>query len=104
MAKPVTINGTKFPTKLAAEAECRRMLKGKAGSKVTGRSAEFVEALWYARPDKIALLKGRKIIYFIRHFEREKNFGTMCFHAVLDDGEKIDFSYFKSVDELAKTS
>jgi hypothetical protein len=95
----VVIGGVGYPTKAAAHEECRRILYGgPPGSEITGADAEFASTLLRARSDKIAEIGTRAIVRLIRLMHRHN---TPCFAAELEDGTKLDFSFYKAIEELA---
>lgn len=95
MGMQIVIGGVTFPTKEAAIMHCRMILHREDwDTEVTGDDAAFVEALLYARPDKVAELAGRKIVRYLRKIHRHN---TPCFFAELDDGSLLDISFMKLV-------
>lgn len=105
MPKPLTIAGIRFPSQRAAEAHCRDILyAGAPGTEITGADAEFVEALFCVRPDKVLDLWDRNVIRYLRDWQPEEystNRWSMCFWAELDDGARIDFSFKAAIKLIA---
>jgi hypothetical protein len=99
MKAPVVIGGVRYPTKAAAHEECRRILYGgPPGSQIIGADEEFAMSLLRARRDKIAEIGTRAIVRLIRLKHRHN---TPCFAAELEDGTRLDFSFYKAIEELA---
>ena len=95
MRIPITIGDLSFPSKDAATAHCKEILyRGELGSEITGSDADFVEALLYARPDKVTGMAGRTVVRYLRKMHP---YNTPCFCAELDDGSLLDFSYMKFI-------
>jgi hypothetical protein len=91
----INIGHWSFPTKEAAIGYCRTVLyRSELETEITGEDAEFVEALLYARPDKVAELGGRKVVRYVRKMHRHN---TPCFFAELDDGSLLDISFMKFI-------
>jgi hypothetical protein len=104
VSKPLTIAGIPFASQTAAIARARLILyAGQPGSEITGVDTEFVEALLFARPDKVTELRGRKVSRYLRdwqpkeHADRQWN---LCFWAALEDGPPIDFSFMTAIKML----
>ena len=96
------IGGVLFPTKKAAKERCRTILhRDKMDTEITGEDAVFVEALLYARPDKVAELAGRKVVRYLRKMHRHN---TPCFFAELDDGSLLDISYMKFINAYPRST
>jgi hypothetical protein len=101
MRKPITVAGVEFQTKGDAIKRCRAILyRGGRGSEVVGDDSKFVGALLAARPDKLAEIGTRKIVRYWRDTQPGPLERTRCFWAELDDGEHIDFSLYKAVNNI----
>ncbi|MCK0172062.1 hypothetical protein MWU53_13425 [Aliiroseovarius sp. S1123] len=96
--KPVTIANTTYPSKTAAKADLRRLLaEGGPDDEITNpEDTSKLDELFHARQTKIDELKGRKIV----GWGRENTTVHPCFAALLNTGEKLHFSYPKSLDAL----
>ncbi|RWE30482.1 DUF3223 domain-containing protein [Mesorhizobium sp.] len=95
MGIEIVIGDISFPTKEAAIAHCRAILhRSSLDTEITGNDASFVEALLYARPDKVAELAGRKVVRYLRKMHWHN---TPCFFAELDDGSLLDISFMKFI-------
>ena len=102
MPKPVTIAGMAFPSEQAAIRHCREILdRDQPGTEVTGPDAEFVEALFCVRADKLLNLHGLNVIRYLRDTEPGPLSRTLCFWAELEDGTLVDFSFVTAIDLLA---
>jgi hypothetical protein len=96
------IGGVSFQTKEAAIAHCRAILHRKElDTEITGEDAAFVEALLYARPDKVAELAGRKVVRYLRKMHR---YNTPCFFAELNDGSLLDISFMKLINAYPRST
>jgi hypothetical protein len=89
------IGNETFATKKKAIEKCRSLLhSGGPDNVVIGPKDEaLLSALFHARPQKVAELRGRKIV----GWTREKNPMNANFAAMLDDGNSLHFSYLKSI-------
>lgn len=96
--KPITIAGTDYPSKTAAVVDLRRLLaEGGPDDEITDpEDTAKLDELFHARQIKVKKLEGRKIV----GWGREEGTTTVCFAAILDTGEKLHFSYPKSLDAL----
>ena len=102
MGIEIVIGGVTFPTKEAAKEQYRSILyRDEWGTEITGEDAVFVEALLYARPDKVAELAGRKVVRYLRKMHRHN---TPCFFAELDDGSLLDISYMKFINAYPRST
>lgn len=102
MGIKLEIGGVAFPTKEAFIAHCRAILyRNMMDTEITGEDAVFVEALLYARPDKVAELAGRKVVRYLRKMHRHN---TPCFFAELDDGSLLDISYMKFINAYPRST
>lgn len=100
MPNSLSILGEFFPSQKAAEVPYRELLNsGDTDQLITdGDNVKRLEVLFFARPEKVAELKGRKIT----HWGRVGNTETICFAAFLEDGSHVHFSIKKSVRALAQ--
>jgi len=100
-SKPVTIGGLYFESQKAAKDFARGVLKdGKIGEPIRNlEHVEFLRCLFFSRPEKIAELQGREIIYFKR-IAPSISGESPCFAAQLADGEHLHFSFVESVKAL----
>ncbi len=89
----VRIAGHVFPSKEAAIAHCQAILN-QPELEITGDDAVFVAAILHARPDKVAEMKGRRVVRYVR---RKHRYPTSCFFAELSDGYLLDFSFMKFI-------
>jgi hypothetical protein len=102
MGIEIVVGGVPFQTKEAAVAHCRAILhRDKLDTEITGEDAAFVEALLYARPDKVAELAGRKVMRYLRKMHRHN---TPCFFAELDDGSLLDISFMKLINVYPRST
>lgn len=103
-AKPITIAGKHYATKGAVEDQLSALLRaGGADGAITDlEDIELLSELFHARDNKVGDLKGRTIV----GWGREENAAGQCFAALLNTGERLHFSYPKSLTALyaAKTS
>lgn len=91
----IAIGTFAFPSKTAAIKAFREVLHRDASeTEIVGGDADLVKALFFARSDKVAELKNRKIVRFSR---RVHPHNTPCFFAELDDGSLLDFSFMKFI-------
>lgn len=103
MPIPITIAGRTFATKEAFIEHCQVILhREEPDTDISGDDANFVEAVLFARPDKVAELSGRRVVRYLRKMHRHN---TPCFFAELEDSTLLDFSYMKFVNAYpAKTT
>lgn len=101
MHKPVTIAGIDFPTKQDAIEHCRSILyAGPTGTEVTGCDADFLAVLLAGRPDKVRVIGDRKVVRFWRDVQPGPFQQSNCFYVELDDGERLDFSFYTALDNI----
>ncbi|MEJ5218903.1 hypothetical protein WG622_11655 [Cognatishimia sp. D5M38] len=98
-AKPITLGSTRFKTKTEATNHFRKMLsKGGPNDKILDPlEVEQMSLLFYSREKKVSELGGRTIV----GWGREKTSHGQCFAALLNTGEKLHFSYLKSVSAIS---
>jgi hypothetical protein len=98
----IQLGGVSFPSKGAAIEHCKAILyRGELGSVINGEDAQFVEALFYARPDKVGELGGREIVRYLRKMHRHN---TPCFFAELEDGSLLDFSCMRLINAYPRST
>ena len=100
MPKNVTIGSEAFSAIQSAHQRCKKLLyAGGVNDRITAsKDVALLTALFYSRPEKVAELEGREIV----GWGRVGNHQTICFAAFLDDDSHIHFSFYKSVNALAK--
>jgi hypothetical protein len=82
-----------FDSRAAFRRKAKEVLNSEvSGTLISGEHHDFLDAIFSARPDKVALLDGRKRVAYWRKVHK---FRTVSFHAELDDGALLDFSYMK---------
>lgn len=102
MGIDIVVGGVSFQTKEAAIAHCRAVLyRDELDTEITGEDAAFVEALLYARPDKVAELAGRQVVRYLRKMHRHN---TPCFFAELEDGSLLDISFMKLINVYPRST
>lgn len=97
-SKPITIAEEYFPSLQAVTRRLSALLgAGGIDDPITKpEDTALLHALFHARPEKAAELKGRRIV----GWGRERTNKSPCFAALLDTGEKLHFSYPKSLKAL----
>lgn len=98
-AKPITLGSTRFKTKTAATNHFRKMLnKGGPNDEIFDPlEVEQLSLLFNSREKKVSELGGRTIV----GWGREKTSQGQCFATLLNTGEKLHFSYLKSVSAIS---
>lgn len=94
-AKPITLGSTHFKTITAANNHFRKMLNngGPNDGIFDPLEVEQLSLLFNSRGEKVSELEGRTIV----GWGREKTSHGQCFAALLNTGEKLHFSYLKSL-------
>lgn len=98
-AKPITIANVPYATRSAAECHLSALLAASSDfdDEITDpKDTELLSELFHARTAKVSELAGRNIV----GWGRQKTTVGQCFAALLDTGEKLHFSYPKSLDAL----
>ncbi|WP_412032958.1 DUF3223 domain-containing protein [Nitratireductor aquimarinus] len=102
MKVTVVIGGLTFPSKRDAIEYYKNVLnRYEDGAEIAGVDASAIEALLYARPDKVAEMAGRKVVRYRRKMHRHN---TPCFFAELDDGKLLDISYMKFINSYPQST
>lgn len=98
-AKPINLGSTHFKTKTEATNHFRKMLKkgGPSDEILDPLEIEQLSLLFYSREKKVSELGGQTIVGWGRE---ETNHGQ-CFAALLNTGEKLHFSYLKSISAIS---
>lgn len=95
-AFPFTIGRWTFPSKAAFIARCRAILHGgDIDTEIRGTDAELVETVFRRRADKLKVCGSRRVVAF--HRRKHPSYPTPCFHAELDDGTMLHFSFQKAL-------
>lgn len=98
MAKVYRVGGRDFPTKGAVTDYVSAILNAASvGTEVTGQDTLVLFDLLALREDKLAEIGERKVVGFERAYREGKENWTRCFWVLLDDGSKLDMSFYKAV-------
>jgi len=105
MPKPVTIAQMAFPSCAAGKRYAKLVLhEGQIGSAVDPKHHSFLVALLFARQEKVAEIGDRVVAGFVRDrqpHEHSHALWNKSIWAVFEDGTRLDFSLYDSVDALA---
>jgi hypothetical protein len=82
-----------------AKRLCQKLLyKKPPGERVSPSDDPFIRGLFEQHPDYKEKTKGRAVSHFIAD---KADYGTTCFYAVMDDGERVKFSYEACIEAAA---
>lgn len=102
MPLPIVIGPMRFASKEECKSHFQAILyRDKMDTEITGDDAVSVEALLFARPDKVEELGDRSVIRYVRKIHRHN---TPCFFAELDDGSLLDISFMKFINAYPATT